>query len=187
MGIIPDLSHAGVLTARDVLKTSKKPVIISHTGCRALVRNARCAPDEVLKGVGDSGGVVGIFAMSFWLTEDPVPTVDHYILQLQHVIDVAGMDAVGISNDYAITGEPGALAVKNNNAEAIKGYYPWWKSQAGNLGFDKLPLHCVIPEMNNIERFFVIQRGLEKKGYTTTQIEKIMGGNWLRFLTSALG
>lgn len=187
LGVIPDLSHASVQTALDVLRTSKKPVIISHTGCRAIVRNARCTPDEVIKGVADTGGVIGLFAMSFWLTEDPVPTVDHFILQLQHIIDVGGIDAVGISNDYAITGEPSALAVNNDNAKAVKYYYSWWKQMEGLLGFDKLPAHCVIPELNNVERFFTIQRGLEKKGYSSGQIEKIMGGNWLRVLTSCLG
>jgi membrane dipeptidase len=187
MGIIPDLSHASVQTGLDVVKTSKKPVIISHTGCRALVRNARCAPDEVIKGVADSGGVIGLFAMSFWLTEAPVPTVDHFIMQIQHIIDVGGIDAVGISNDYAITGEPGALAANNDNEKAVKAYFPWWKSMEGLLGFDKLPKHCVIPELNNVERFFTIQKALEKKGYSSGQIEKIMGGNWLRVLTDCLG
>jgi len=161
--------------------------VISHTGCRALVNNARCVPDSVIKAVADSGGVVGIFSMSFWLTEDPVPTVDTYIRQLEHVIKVGGTDAVGISNDYDVAGQLQAAALGNNNAEAVKGYFPWWKQHAEILGFDDLPKHVVIPELNDIRRFFTIKAALEKKGFSSSQIEKIMGGNWVRVLTECLG
>ena len=139
LGIVPDLSHGNEIMGLEACKLTKKPIIVSHTGCRALVNNARCVTDPVIKAVADTGGVVGIFSMSFWLTEDPVPTVDSYIRQLEHVIKVGGIDAVGISNDYDVAGELGAAKLGNNNAEAVKGYYPWWKQQAGVLGFDKLP------------------------------------------------
>ena len=62
LDIIPDLSHSSDQTGFDVLKTSKKPVIISHGAARAIVNNARCSPDEVIRGVAASGGVMGVFA-----------------------------------------------------------------------------------------------------------------------------
>jgi membrane dipeptidase len=189
MGIIPDLSHGNEILCRDVLKTSRKPVIASHTACRAIVNNARCITDAAIKGIADSGGAVGIFSMSFWLTNDPVPTMDHYIRQLEHVIRVGGIDAVGISNDYSLAGEMAAAAVKNDNSKAVQGYLTWWDKYAkqGVLGFDVTPKHCVIPELNNIKRFFTIQAALGKKGYKASEIEKIMGGNWVRILRESLG
>jgi membrane dipeptidase len=187
LNIIPDLSHGNEVLGLEVAKYSKKPVVITHTGCRTLVNNARCAPDSVIKGVADTGGVVGIFSMSFWLTENPVPTVDSYIRQLEHVIKVGGADAVGISNDYDVSGQLQAAALNNNNAEVVKGYFPWWKQHEGILGFDELPKHVIIPELNNVRRFFTIQAALEKKGYKADIIEKIMGGNWVRVLTDCLG
>jgi membrane dipeptidase len=187
LGIVPDLSHGNEVMGLEVCRLSKKPVIISHTGCRALVNNARCVTDPVIKAVAGTGGVVGIFSMSFWLTEDPVPTVDHYIRQLEHVIQVGGIDAVGISNDFDVAGELGARSVGNDNAKAVQGYFPWWKQHAGILGFDKLPRHSVIPELNNIRRFHTIQAALERKGYKAAEVEKIMGGNWVRLYTESLG
>ena len=59
LGIIPDLSHVSDVTSLDVLRVSKRPVILSHGAARALVNNARCASDEVIKGVAKSGGAVG--------------------------------------------------------------------------------------------------------------------------------
>ncbi len=187
LSIVTDLSHGNEKLCADVLKTSLKPVIISHTGCRAIVNNARCAPDSVIKGVADSGGVVGIFSISCWLTEDPVPTVESYVRQLEHVIRVGGIDAVGISNDFTIAGNLEAKQLGTNSEAAMKMMYPWWKEQVGVLGFDKLPQHYVIPELNNARRLFTIQAALEKKGYTSREIEKIMGGNWIRVLTESLG
>ena len=182
--ILPDISHASDVTARDVLATSRKPVILSHGAARAFVNNARCAPDDVIRGVGRSGGVMGIFMMSMWLTTDPTPTVEAYIRQLRHVINVAGSDAVGIANDYPLTGEPNALKADNDNATVIPNYYPWWDSVAkqGVLGFETRPSHVVIPELNNIRRMHLIQEGLERSRFSAADIEKIMGGNWIRVL-----
>ena len=159
--IIPDLSHGSDLTALDVLKTSKSPVIISHGGARALVPNARCAPDEVIREVGESGGVMGIFMMSMWLTTDPEPSVDAYVRQIRHVINVAGIDAVGIANDYTIAGELTAAKAGNDNAKIISNYYAWWDSVAkqGVMGFNTRPPHAVIPELNNIRRMYPARGG----------------------------
>jgi membrane dipeptidase len=189
LGIIPDLSHASDQTGLDVHKASKKPVIISHTGARSLVKNARCTSDEVIRGVAQSGGVTGIFMMSFWLTEDAVPTVDSLIKQIRHMINVGGIDSVGIANDYSIAGELSLVKVNNNNAEGVKGYWPWWESQTKNgiLGFDRKPQHVVIPELNNVRRMFTIHEALEKNAFKPSEIEKIMGGNWIRVLTDSLG
>ena len=189
LGMIPDLSHASDQTGLDTLKASRKPVIISHTGARALVRNARCTSDEVIRGVAQSGGVTGLFMMSFWLTEDPVPSVDSLIRQIRHVVKVGGIDAVGIANDYTVAGELSLARLNNNNAEGVKGYYPWWEEQAkkGLLGYDRKPQHVIIPELNNVRRMFTIHAALEKNGFTASEVEKIMGGNWLRVLTDSLG
>jgi microsomal dipeptidase-like Zn-dependent dipeptidase len=189
LGIIPDLSHVADPTALDVLKTSKKPVIVSHGACRAIVNNARCSADEVIRGVADSGGAMGIFMMSFWLTPDPVPTINAVIKQLRQVIKIGGLETAAIANDYTLRGEQNLTKLKNNNAEGIKDYLGWWDSVAkqGVLGFDKKPAHVVIPELNNINRMFTIYAALEKNGFKTSEIEKIMGGNWIRVLTGSLG
>jgi membrane dipeptidase len=187
LGIIPDAAHGSERTGLDLAAASRKPVIVSHTGCRALVDSARCTPDSVIKAVADSGGVVGIFSMSCWLTEEAVPTVDSYVRQLEHVIRVGGSDAVGIANDFDIAGDIEIAATNNDNQEAAKGMLPWWQKQRGLPGFDKPPRHVVIPELNDIRRLFTIQAALERRGYKTVQVEKIMGGNWLRVYTECLG
>ena len=188
LNIIPDLSHGSDPMALDVLKHSKKPVIISHGGARALVPNARCAPDDVIRGVGQSGGAMGIFMMSMWLTTDPTPTVDAYVRQIRHVANVAGIDAVAVANDYTIAGELTAVKAGNDNAKVISNYYPWWDSVAtqGVMGFSTHPPHVVIPELNNVRRMFLIEEALRRSGFGQGDVEKIMGGNWIRILQDVL-
>ena len=187
--IVPDLSHASDPTSLDVLAVSKGPVIISHGGARALVPTARCAPDEVIRKVGESGGVMGIFMMSMWLTTDAEPSVEAYVRQIRHVANVAGIDAVGVANDYTIAGELSAAKAGNDNAKIISNYYPWWDSVAkqGVMGFTERPMHAVIPALNNVQRMFLIEDALRRARFTGTEVEKIMGGNWIRVLRDVLG
>ena len=62
-----DLPHSSVATAEQTLKQAKGPVVQTHVAARALIDNARCTPDHVLKAIADSGGVFGVFMMSWWL------------------------------------------------------------------------------------------------------------------------
>jgi membrane dipeptidase len=189
LGVLADISHASEPTSLDVAKHARQPFVLSHGACRAIVNHPRCASDEVIRALADSGGVMGIFMMSFWLTTADVPTVEHYLAQIRHVIKVGGIDAVGVASDFTIAGEPALLALGNNNSEGVKGYYDWWKplQTRGMPGFEHLPKHVVIPELNNIHRMQLIHASLERDGFTSSQLEKIMGGNWTRVLKGVLG
>jgi hypothetical protein len=59
--------------------------------------------------------------------------------------------------------------------------------EAREPGFDKRPSHVVIPELNEVRRAFKIHAALDKAGFKTGEVEKIMGGNWMRVLSSTLG
>jgi len=184
-----DLSHASVASAEDTLNRAKGPIVQTHGAARAIINNARCTPDHILKGIADSGGVFGVFMMSWWLTYDKVPRPEHYINHLKHVRNVAGIDAVAIANDYPLRGHESALASGNNNAIAIKGYDTWWHGlgDKGVLGFNQDANHIVIPELNHIKRMRSIEYQLAKAKFSSTDIDKIMGGNWQRVLVDVLG
>lgn len=188
--IVPDVSHGSERTALDVADVTTTPFILSHGACRAIVDNPRCVSDEVIRAIAKSGGVMGIFMMSFWLTTDPEPTVDHYIAQLRHLANVGGIEVVAISNDFALGGHEDLKAIGNDNAEGVKAYHEWWSSinDRGVSGFEELPAHVVIPELNTIDRMTRIERALEADAFfTSSDIDRIMGGNWRRALTDVLG
>ena len=189
VGIVPDVAHASEKTALDVARHTKTPFVLSHGGCYSIVPNVRCATDAMIRAIADRGGVMGIFMMSFWLTTDDVPKPEHFLAHIRHVVKIGGIDAVGVANDLPVGGEPELLALGNNNAEGVKNYLPWWNAQKerGIRGFENPPKHVVIPEFNNIQRMERIQSLLEGGGFKPSEVEKIMGGNWIRVLTDVLG
>jgi membrane dipeptidase len=81
-----------------------------------------------------------------------------------------------------------ADAQTNGNLAAAHGFQAWFtKSTArGVPGFDQQLAHAVIPEFNSIERIPTIQRALETGGFRASEIDKIMGGNWLRVFREVL-
>lgn len=189
LGMVADLSHVSEPTSLDVLRVSKRPVIVSHSAARAIVPNARCTPDSVIRGVAESGGAFGVFMMSFWLTTAAEPSVEAFVQQVRHVVKVGGIDAAAVANDYTVAGELNAAKVANDNAKAIVNYHAWWDAvgREGVMGFEARPSHVVIPELNNVRRMFLIHEALDRGGFTAGEVEKIMGGNWIRVLADALG
>jgi membrane dipeptidase len=187
--LLPDVSHGSVPTMLDAARLSRTPIVLSHGAARALVDHPRAAPDEVIRAIAERGGMMGVFMMSFWLTRDRVPTPEHYVAQLRHVINVGGIEAVGVSNDFPMDGEATLVKLGNNNAEGVKTYLDWWRAmdRRGVPGFGWTPEHVVIPEFNNIHRMERIAATLERSGFRGREIDRIMGGNWKRVLTDVLG
>ena len=95
---------------------------------------------------------------------------------------------VAIANDYPLRGQKSILAAGNNNQVAMAAYGGWWQQmgQRGVLGFDREVNHIVIPELNHIKRMRSIEYLLKKSGFTTLEIDKVMGKNWQRVLIDVL-
>src|SRR5207245_3856961 len=69
LGMLVDVSHVSDATFRDVLATSTRPVIASHSSCRALAHHPRNLSDEQLRAIAQNGGVVGINFYPVFLDE----------------------------------------------------------------------------------------------------------------------
>lgn len=189
LGILADVAHGSEQTMLDAAKASRAPVVMSHGACRAIVDHPRCITDAAIKAIADRGGMVGIFMMSFWLTGNSVPKLEHWVAHVRHVIDKGGLDAVGVANDFPMAGQTNLVRLGNDNREGVKEYLEWWQAmrKLGLPGFATDPEHVVIPEFNRIERMAVIERTLEQAGFPGRHIDRIMGDNWRRLLVDVVG
>ncbi len=126
LGIIPDLSHVSDVTSLDAARQQTSGDSVARRGAGARQQRAVRVGrgDQRRREVGRRGR--HLQRWSFWLTTDPAPTAASYIKQIRHIVNVGGIDAVGIANDYPIGGEQAAIKVGNDNAQAIKGYLAWW-------------------------------------------------------------
>src|SRR5690606_10356075 len=71
LGMMVDVSHASDACVRDVLAASRAPVIASHSSARALVDHPRNLPDDLLRAIAASGGVVHAVAYKEFIKVDP--------------------------------------------------------------------------------------------------------------------
>ncbi|VWX58997.1 Membrane dipeptidase (Peptidase family M19) [Sphingorhabdus sp. 109] len=189
VGLLPDVSHGSIPTILEAAEASRSPVVYSHGACRAIVDHPRCITDEGIRAIADKGGVIGIFMMSFWLTNDSKPRIEHLVAHIRHAINVGGIDAVGISNDFPMAGQENLRKLNNDNQQGVKEYLGWWQAmrKLGIPGYEVDPEHVVIPELNNLSRMMTIRDALLAEGFSPPEISKIMGGNWQRVLVDVLG
>ena len=187
LGVIPDPSHSSDAVLEQVIEFSKTPVVLSHSGARAVFDNPRNAPDDLIRKLAAKGGVIQINAYNAYMTNIPpnpdrdkamaalrakyrgqrltevqvvaetaerqailarypVPraNLDDLMKHLLHVIDLVGVDHVGLCGDF-------------DGGGGIDGY-------------------------NSIADLPAVTERLLKAGYSKDDIAKIWGGNVLRVL-----
>jgi len=175
--VVVDLAHGAPQTIADGIKASKAPMLISHTGCRALSDLPRCTSDENLRALANKGGVAGVI---FWpyLRTDTQPMAIDVIRHIEHMIDVCGEDHVGIGTDSQVPPVERTAQFEKDNREWIKG------AKEDGI-FDKNrpdDLYTFIPDLNMANRFEVLAAMLSQRKHSDARIAKILGGNFARVL-----
>lgn len=101
LGIMIDVSHAAESTFCDVLACSRFPVIASHSSARALTDHPRNLTDARIKALAAAGGVIQIcLYRGFLNAEAEKASLTDAIRHICHVVDLAGIDCVGIGSDF---------------------------------------------------------------------------------------
>lgn len=100
LGMIIDVSHLSDDGFYDVHKLSKKPYVASHSNARALMNHGRNMTDDMLKTLGDDGGIVGLNFHPPFLNKEHNSTVDALVSHIKHMADKAGIDAIAIGTDF---------------------------------------------------------------------------------------
>ena len=100
VGMMVDISHAGVQTFYDALEISTKPIVASHSSARALCNHSRNLYDEQLRALAQKGGVAQVTLYNGFLKEVGQATIEDAIAHLNHMVDVMGIEHVGIGTDF---------------------------------------------------------------------------------------
>lgn len=180
--VLVDLAHGGQRTTREAIAASKAPVLISHTGCRALSDTPRNTADAELKAMADRGGVAGII---FWpyLREQGQPMAEDLIRHIEHALKVCGEDHVGIGTDNTLYAVPRTPEFEKDNLEFMKTLI-----EDGILAKGRAPeLYTFIPDLNHLRRFETIGAMLKARGHSDARIAKVLGGNFARVMREVWG
>lgn len=99
-GVMVDVSHCSEATFYDVLGCSEKPVVASHSSCRALCDNPRNLSDKQIVALSEKHGVMQICLYNNFLREDGKATILDAVDHIEHVINLVGYDFVGVGSDF---------------------------------------------------------------------------------------
>ncbi len=180
LGIVIDVSHSGRQTTNDGIAFSKTGVSINHSMCEALYKDhPRAKTDAQIKAMADKGGVIGIICLGYMIGPDPggATTLDTYVDHIEHAVKIAGIDHVGVASDYAIEG------LEANGATRENWYVPRLTRFKPSYQVRWPPW---IPELDSTDRYRHVARVLDERGYSTGDIEKILGQNWIRYYREVL-
>jgi len=180
--LLLDLSHGGALTMAEAAAQAKRPLVISHTGARALIDHPRNTEDSTIKAVADKGGVVGVYFMPFLAAGGPAKGAD-LIAHIEHVAKVAGEDHVGLGSDNGVL--PQAM-----DEESKKKQDDWTRERI-KLGIaspgEAVGVYPMIEDYNSVDRYRRLASDLAKRGWSQARLEKLFGTNFLRVYKEAWG
>jgi membrane dipeptidase len=162
LGLFLDVSHLNDEGFWDVMEFSDAPMIASHSNCRKLVNSPRNLTDEQIRAIARKGGVIGMNAYAKFVAGDfreRRAGIGDLLDHLEHVVDLAGIDHVGLGFDFC------------------SGFEDFMSFGNGEVSYDVLDGH------KDMEKFVA---ALIERGYVEEDIQKILGGNFRDFFRRVL-
>jgi membrane dipeptidase len=167
LGVLLDLAHINPAGFEEICSLTSGPVVVSHTNARKFYNIERNISDEQIKMIGARGGVIGANAILVSATPEE-STLDRYVDHIEHIIDLIGIDGVGIGFDFC---------------EFLFRQMPPAELQELQ---SKLTTPHFLPDLTNHSHARNLTRKLIERGFSDADIEKILRGNWLRVLRQVL-
>lgn len=180
LGVLVDLSHCGVQTTLDGIAFSDQPVAITHSMVETMrPGHPRAKTDEQIKALADKGGVFGVAALGYFIGKNPGSdtTIEHYADHIEHAVNAIGIEHVGLSTDYPVRGLKSWITKEEWYEPRLKIFKPSYDVQ--------WPPY--IPELDTPDRFRNLLAVLDRRGWKTGNLEKLLGGNWLRLFKDVFG
>lgn len=176
LGVIVDVAHSGWKTASDAAKASSRPMVASHTTCCGVYEHFRGKPDDTIKAICDTDGLVGMCCIPRFLggKGDITALMDH----LDHVIKKFGARHAAIGCDTAYVSrydkEERAKLMKTPAGSAGRWEHLWPKDEyvttlqaEQSVAWSNWPLFTL---------------GMIMRGHSDDTIRQVIGGNMLRVL-----
>jgi membrane dipeptidase len=156
LGIVVDVSHCADRTTFDAIEASSKPVLVTHSNCRALVAKARCKTDQTIKRMAAKGGVMGITLVRSFVRPTGAASIEDVLNHIDHVVSIAGIEHVGLGTDVDLQGRDIAGGPRRYDLDGM--HYP--------------------------QKIFDLTEALIRRKYSRESIGLILGKNFQRVLAA---
>lgn len=174
-GMMVDTSHCGQRTTLDAIAMSTKPVVATHSGCKAINDVPRSKTDDQIRKLADKGGMIGIYMMPF-LRASGQPMAADLLAHIEHAVKVGGEDAVGIGSDLSTTPLDLTPEFRRMHAEFVRQR----RRQGISAPGEDEQVYNYVADLNVPRRLELIGDALSSRGHSSARIEKILGANWMR-------
>lgn len=179
-GVLLDLSHSSERTCLDALREARRPLAITHTGCRAVADHPRNKSDAELRLLAERGGVVGLYFMPY-LRLAGQPMAADLIAHLEHALQVCGEDHVGLGTDGGTTAIDDMVAYRRMLAAETE-----LRRSLGIGAPGETPdVSLFLPDLCGPTQFTRLAELLAARGHPGSRIDKILGGNFRRLMQEA--
>lgn len=192
IGMIVDVSHVSDKTFYDALAVSKKPVIASHSSCRALVDFPRNMDDKMLRALAQNGGVVGINFYAAYVNEEDADGARKLISGINAVdTSLAGTALDAYAAKQRIDSGEANPAIGHASINDVVACIEHAVKVAGidhvGIGADFDGIPSVPRGLEDISKMPALWKALQTRGYSESDLHKIMGGNFLRVIREVVG
>jgi membrane dipeptidase len=178
--VLVDLSHSSEKTCLDTLARARRPLAITHSGCRAVADHPRNKSDAELRLLAERGGVFGLYFMPY-LRLAGQPQAADLIAHLEHALQVCGEDHVGLGTDGGTTAIDDMAAYRAHlDAETALRR----KMGIGAPG-ESADISLFLPDLCGPTQFTRLAELLQARGHGAARVDKILGGNFRRLMEAA--
>jgi membrane dipeptidase len=187
IGMLVDLSHVSDETMRDALRTSRAPVIFSHSSARALDDHPRNVPDDILRLTAANGGVVMVNFYSAYVS-DPVRlwTADHAAEQAR-AKSLFPQDPVRRQAEMTAweRAHPAPLATVSQVADHVEHIARVTGYDHVGVGGDLDGIDVAPAGLASVDGYPLLFAELIRRGWSDSNLAKLAGANLLRVLRQA--
>jgi membrane dipeptidase len=191
LGMLVDVSHVSDKTFWDIVETSTKPVIATHSNCRAITNAARNLTDEMIRAIAKTGGVVCVVFYPGFVEPGWLEKKDALDREIAPEVEEAGRNARGrgsaarIARDrvrereYAARLPPVSVARIVDHIDRIVRLVG---VEHVGIGSDFDGIQATPADLSTVAQLPNLTAELLRRGYTEEDVDKILGGNVLRVM-----
>ena len=174
VGIVIDMSHSAEKSTFDAIELSKKPIAITHANPSFWHIAKRNKSNDLLKTLGESGGMLGLSLYPHHLKDNNNCTLESFCEMTARTAEIMNVKNIGIGSDLCIK-QPDSVVVWMRNGTWSKNEN-YGEGSKNKSGFPQQPKW-----FEDARGFKNLELGLKKVGFSEHEIKGILGNNWFNF------
>ena len=174
LGIVVDMSHSAEKSTFDAIEFSEKPIAITHANPSFWHAAKRNKSNDLLKALGESGGMLGLSLYPHHLKDNSNCTLDSFCEMVAKTAEIINVKNIGVGSDLCLN-QPDSVVewMRNGTWTKTKNYGEGSKNKPG---FPKQPKW-----FEDARGFSNLEQGLKKIGFSDNEVNGILGNNWYNF------